>query len=84
TQRPGVDFHDTHSPVARFESFRLVFSLAAKENWLLEQIDVKSAYLNGKLDEEIFMRQPEGFQVLGKEDWLLRLLKSLYGLKQSG
>ena len=45
---------------------------------------MKPAYLNGKLDEEIFMKQPEGFEVPGKESWVLRLLKSIYGLKQSG
>ena len=84
SQQPGIDFNETHAPVARFESFRIILALAASEDWDIEQVDIKSAYLNGHLDEEIFMRQPEGFKVPGRETWVLRLFKALYGLKQAG
>jgi len=84
SQQPGIDFNETHAPVARFESFRIILALAASEDWDIEQVDFKSAYLNGHLDEEIFMQQPEGFEVPGRETWVLRLFKALYGLKQAG
>ena len=61
TQIPGIDYDETFSPVARFESIRLLLALAALEDWEIHQLDVKSAFLNGVLDEEIYMEQPQGF-----------------------
>jgi hypothetical protein len=66
-QIPGVDFDETFSPVARFESLRMLLALAALEDWHIHQMDVKSAFLNGVLDEEIFMEQPQGFITTGSE-----------------
>ena len=83
TQIEGVDFDETFSPVARFESLRLVLALATLENWEIHQMDVKSAFLHGELEEEIYMEQPTGFVVAGKEHLVCKLQKALYGLKQA-
>ena len=83
TQIPGVDFDETFSPVARFESLRMLLALAALEDWHIHQMDVKSAFLNGELDEEIYMEQPQGFVTTGSEHLVCRLRKAIYGLKQA-
>ena len=83
TQIPGVDFDETFSPVARFESLRLILALAALEDWHIHQMDVKSAFLYGELKEEIYMEQPIGFVVPGHESQVCRLHKAIYGLKQA-
>jgi len=83
TQIPGIDYDQTFSPVARFESLRLLLALAALEDWEIHQMDVKSAFLNGVLDEEIYMEQPQGFVTAGKETKVCRLKKAIYGLKQA-
>ena len=64
-------------------TIRLVLSIVAAEGFHLEQLDVKTAFLHGDLDEYIYMTQPEGFQVKGKENLVCKLKKSLYGLKQA-
>ena len=84
TQIYGVDFLDTFAPVAKLSSIRVILTLAARFDWELEQMDVKSAYLNGELDETIYMRQPPGFEVRGSKDKVCKLQKTLYGLKQAG
>ena len=84
SQVEGIDFNELFSPVVRFESVRLIFALSALHNWDMTAIDVKSAYLYGKLDEEIYMRQPEGFKARGMENKVLRLQRALYSLKQAG
>ena len=83
SQIPGVDFNDIYSPVVKHTSIRLLLGIVALNDFELEQLDVKTAFLHGELEEEIYMEQPEGFQVEGKEDHVCRLQKSLYGLKQS-
>ena len=83
TQVWGQDYHETFSPVARFESVRYMFAHAALEDWEIESMDVKTAFLNGDLDEEIYMEQPEGWVVPGKEDHVCLLKKAIYGLKQA-
>ena len=65
TQIPGIDYDETFSPVACFESLRLLLALAVLEDWEIHQLDVKSAFLNGMLDEEIYMEQPQGFIIAG-------------------
>ena len=64
-------------------SIRVFLGLAASLNLELEQLDVRTAFLHGDLDEEIYMEQPEGFEVSGKKNLVCRLKKSLYGLKQA-
>ena len=82
-QKYGIDYEETFSPVVRFESVRTILALAANLGFKLHQMDIKTAFLNGELEEEIFMRQPEGFIEAGKEDMVCKLKRSIYGLKQS-
>jgi len=81
TQRAGVDYDETFSSVARFDTIRSVLSVAATERMFVSQFDVKTAFLYGTLDEDIYMRQPEGFS--DGTDRVCKLQRSLYGLKQS-
>jgi len=83
-QVEGLDYDQVFSPVVRFETVHLILAMAALENWVAYGLDVRNAYLYGELDEEIYMEQPEGFRVPGKEDFVLRLRRALYGLKQAG
>ncbi|CAM8981809.1 unnamed protein product [Rhodiola kirilowii] len=83
TQQEGVDFIEIFSPVVKHRSIRVMLSIVAKFDLELEQLDVKTAFLHGKLDEIIYMRQPNGFVVGNKEEKVCLLKKSLYGLKQS-
>ena len=83
TQREGEDYFDTYSPVARLTTIRVLLSLAASHGLLVYQIDVKIAFLNGELEEEIYMDQPDGFIANGQEGKVCKLLKSLYGFKQA-
>ncbi|GKE29245.1 transposable element [Tanacetum coccineum] len=82
-QKEGQDFFDTYSPFIRITSIRKLIAIAAIHNMVIHQMDVKSAFLNGELDEEIYMQQPEGFVVKGQEHKVSKLVKSLYGLKQA-
>ena len=83
SQIPGVDYTDVFSPVVKHSSIRAFFGIVAMHDLELEQLDVKTAFLHGELEEEIYMDQPEGFGVPGKEDLVCKLKRSLYGLKQS-
>ena len=83
TQAQGIDYHETFAPVARFGSIRTLLATAAQRHMHVHQMDVHTAFLNGKLDEDIYMCQPEGFVVKGKEDMVCHLHRLLYGLKQS-
>ena len=82
-QIPGIDYYETFSPVARFESLRLLLALAMLEDWEIQQMDVKSVFLNGVLDEEIYMEQPQGFITPGSETKVCHLKRAIYGLKQA-
>ncbi|KAD5317079.1 hypothetical protein E3N88_17025 [Mikania micrantha] len=82
-QEHGIDYEETFSPVAHFETIRLILSLAAQSGWKVYQLDIKSAFLNGVLQEEVYVTQPPGFEVKGKETQVYRLHKALYGLKQA-
>ena len=83
SQRKGVDYDEIYAPVVRFETIRLLIALAALKDWQIHHLDVKSVFLNGEIKEVIYVKQPEGFLVKGKEGWVLRLKKALYGLKQA-
>ena len=83
SQKAGQDYDETFSPVVRFESIRSIVAIAVQNEMMLHQMDVTSAFFNGDLEEEVYMSQPEGFQVKGKEHLVYRLKRSLYGLKQA-
>ena len=83
SQRYGQDYDETFSPVVRFESLRTVIALAVQNSLKLCQMDVTTAFLNGELKEEVYMKQPEGYAIKGKENLVCKLKKSIYGLKQS-
>lgn len=85
TQEYGRDYLNTFSPVVRFSSIRIIFVLAAEEDWELCCMDVKTAFLNANIKEEIYIRQPEGFEQRGLngEELVCRLHRSIYGLKQA-
>ena len=87
TQVYGIDYAETYAPVARYSSIRLIIALAAHYDWELHQMDVKTAYLNGELDVPIYMQAPEGLELINHAcpaSNVCLLIKSLYGLKQSG
>jgi hypothetical protein len=82
-QKEGIDYFDTYAPVARITSIRVLMALASIYNLYVHQMDVKTAFLNGDLDEEVYMEQPEGFVLPQNEKKVCKLVKSLYGLKQA-
>ncbi|KAI5334005.1 hypothetical protein L3X38_024138 [Prunus dulcis] len=82
-QQPGIDFNETFAPVARLDTIRTLIALAAQKGWKLYQLDVKSAFLNGVLKEEVYVDQPDGFMTTNYEDKVYKLKKALYGLKQA-
>ncbi|KAL2223705.1 UNVERIFIED_CONTAM: Retrovirus-related Pol polyprotein from transposon TNT 1-94, partial [Sesamum indicum] len=82
-QKDGIDYFDTYSPVARLTTIRILIALASGYNLPIHQMDVKTAFLYGELEEEIYMDQPERFVAHGNEHKVCKLVKSLYGLKQA-
>ncbi|KAL0533870.1 hypothetical protein IC582_028141 [Cucumis melo] len=82
TQKQGIDYFDTYSLITKITTIRDLIVLAAIHSFLIHQMDVKTAFLNGDLEEEIYMTQPEGFQISGQENKVCKLRKSLHGLKQ--
>ena len=83
SQVHGVDFNETFAPVAKFTTIRCIVALGASLDLEMHQMDVKTAFLNGNLEEEIYMEQPKGFVQRGHEHLVCKLTKSLYGLKQA-
>ncbi|KAL0328097.1 UNVERIFIED_CONTAM: Retrovirus-related Pol polyprotein from transposon RE1 [Sesamum calycinum] len=83
TQRPGVDFEETFSPVAMAKSIRIMLAIAAWYDYEIWQRDVKTAFLNGFVKEEIYIDQSEGFTVIGEEQKVCHLQRSIYDLKQN-
>jgi hypothetical protein len=79
----GVDFSETFASVARFDTIRLLLALSAQKDWKVYQLNVKSAFLNGYLQKEIFIEQIKGFEVKGQEEKVYLLKNALYGLKQA-
>jgi len=83
TQKDGIDYKDTFSPISRKDSFRIIMTLVAHYDLKLNQMNVKIAFLNGDLEENVYMDQPMGFSVEGKEHMVCKLNKSIYNLKQA-
>ena len=83
TQVKGIDFQETFLPVTQYEAIRFLLAHAALENWEIEALNIKTVFLYGELNEEIYMEQPEGFVKKGQEGHVCRLLKAIYGLKQA-
>jgi hypothetical protein len=82
-QVEGIDFEETFSPVARLEAIRMFLAFACFRNFKIYQMDVKSTFLNGTLEEEVYIEQPEGFILTENQDYVCKLKKALYGLKQA-
>ncbi|GJQ92129.1 retrovirus-related pol polyprotein from transposon TNT 1-94 [Tanacetum coccineum] len=82
-QEEGIDFEESFAPVARIEAIRIFIANAATKNMIIYQMDVKTAFLNGDLQEEVFVSQPEGFEDPDNPTHVYRLKKALYGLKQA-
>ena len=83
TQKDGIDYKETFSLVSKKDSLRIIMALVAHYDLELHQMDVKTAFLNGDLEEEVYMDQPQGFETTGKESLVCKLKKSIYGLKQA-
>ena len=83
SQEKGLNYDETFSPVVRSESIRSVIALASKNDLKMHQMDVTTTFLNSELEEELYVKQPEGFVVEGQEHLVCKLKRSLYGLKQS-
>lgn len=82
-QEHGVDYEEVYAPVTRMEIVRLLFALSAKKKWEVHHLDVKTAFLNGDIKEDVYVAQPEGFEIKGKEHLVYKLKKALYVLRQA-
>ena len=80
TQKKGIDFDEIFFPIVKMNSIRTILSLVTVEDLHLEQLDVKTTFLQGDLEEDIYMQKPEGYEVKGKDNLVCRLKKSLYGV----
>ena len=83
TEKEGIDYDETFLPVAMLKSIRILLAVAAALNYKIWQMDVKTAILNGELEDDIYMQQPKGFIALGQEHMVCKLHRSIYGLKQA-
>src|SRR6266851_3466651 len=83
SQVKGIDYDTIFSPIVQFETVRLMVALATLKNWHITSLDIKTAFLYGELNEELYMEQPEGFKVKGQEGKVLCLKHAIYGLKQA-
>ena len=79
----GIDYNDIFSPIVKHTSIRILLAIVVVNDLVLEQLDMKIAFLHGELEEQLYMHQSEGFAVEGKENHVCLLKKSLYGPKQS-
>ena len=82
-QIEGIKFEETFAPVSKMEAIRMILAYACSKEIKVSQIDVKSSFLNGELEEEVYIEQPEGFQLSKNKDYVCKLKRALYGLKQA-
>jgi hypothetical protein len=83
SQKKGIDYEETFAPIARYTSIKTIIALAAKMKWKLHQMDIKTTFLNGVIEEEVYIEQPQGFEVEDRKSHVCKLKKALYGLKQA-
>jgi hypothetical protein len=83
SQKEGIDYEETFAPVARLEAIRILLAFSMAKGFMLHRMDVKSAFLNGLLEEEVYVRQPPGFESEKYPHQVYKLRKALYGLKQA-
>ncbi|UYV70659.1 hypothetical protein LAZ67_8000192, partial [Cordylochernes scorpioides] len=83
-QKPGIDYEESFAPVMKLDSLRTLIAIASQQNMKIEQYDVKTAYINAELKDDVYLEQPEGFVQAGQENKVCKLNRSLYGLPQSG
>ncbi|WVZ63304.1 LOW QUALITY PROTEIN: hypothetical protein U9M48_012945 [Paspalum notatum var. saurae] len=83
SSKEGINYEETFAPVARLEAIRMLLAFEASKGFKLQQMDVKSAFLNGFIEEEVYVRQPHGFESARFPDRVYKLRKALYGLKQA-
>eukprot|EP00253_Pinus_taeda_P011634 PITA_11634 len=83
SQKEGIHYEEAFTPVAKLNTTKMLIALATKHHWMIHQLDLKFAFLNGNWKEEVSLVQPEGFVKQGEEHLVCRLKKSLYGLKQA-
>lgn len=83
TQKRGIDYDEVFTPVSRWDTVRSILAIAAQKEWIIQQLDVKCAFLNGTLKETVYIQQPQGFVKKGEEHKVCKLKKALYGLKQA-
>ena len=81
-QTPELDFNETFSPVVKAATIRIIPTMAVSNDWLLRQVDINNAFLNGDLTEAVYMPQPEGFEDKNRPSYICKLEKALYGLRQ--
>ena len=84
TQIPRIDFNEIYAPIVSHTAIRLLIILAIQYKLLIHQMDVKSAFLHGDIDVELYIKQPEMFEEGDRNTWVYQLKKGLYGLKQAG
>jgi hypothetical protein len=83
SQIEGKNYDETFAPVARYSSIRFIFSLSTPMRWRIYQMDVKTVFLNGIIEEEVYIEKLEGFETFVRESHVCRLKRALYGLKQA-
>jgi hypothetical protein len=83
SKKEGIDYEETFAPIAIYTSIRTIIALAAKMKWKLHQMDVKTTFLNGVIEEEVHIEQPQGFEVENRKSHVCWFKKALYGLKQA-
>jgi len=83
SQVEGIDYDETFAPVVRYTSVTSIMAIAVEMGWKIHQMDVKTSFLNGLIEEEVYIEQPHGFEVFGRESHVCLLKKALYSLKQT-